>query len=132
MVYISTMPTVLDSSALINSSLFDIREDYYTVRDVLDELKDLKSRSLAESAMYSGKLLIREPDEVSVKRVVDKAKEVGSYEKLSETDIRVLALALDLKADLMTDDFTLQNLAKHLNVGFMGVMRGEIKEKRTF
>lgn len=126
------MPTVLDASAFINSSLFDIRETYYTIRDVLEELKDLRSKSLAESALYSGKLIVREPDEISVKRVVDKAKEVGSYGHLSETDIRVLALAIDLKADIMTDDFTIQNLAKHLNVEFMGVMRGEIKEKKRF
>ncbi len=126
------MPTVLDASAFINSSLFDIRETYYTVRDVLEELKDLRSKSLAESALYSGKLIVREPDEISVKRVVDKAKEVGSYGHLSETDIRVLALAIDLKADVMTDDFTMQNLAKHLNVGFMGVMRGEITKKKRF
>jgi len=126
------MRIVLDSPAFINSSLFEIKRKYYTVREVLDELKDLRSKSLAETALISGKLVVREPEKNSVKRVLEKAKEIGSKEKLSETDIHVLALALDLSAMILTDDFTVQNTAAHLGIKFSGVLRGEIKTKKLF
>lgn len=126
------MRIVLDSPAFINSSLFEIKRKYYTVREVLDELKDLRSKSLAETALISEKLVIREPEKSSVKRVLEKAKEIGSEEKLSETDRHVLALALDLNGMILTDDFSVQNLAAHLGIKFSGVLRGKIKEKKFF
>jgi len=40
----------------------------------------------------------------------------------------VLALALDLKAELLTDDYSIQNLARVMGVRYRGVGMKEIKE----
>lgn len=125
------MKTVLDSASFINTSLLNI-ENAFTTPEVIDEIKDLKSKCLVESARESGDLGIRSADEKFLKQVKEKANEIGSLEKLSNADISIVALALELKAVLKTDDYTVQNIAKHLGIEFKGIMRGEIKKKKTF
>ena len=125
------MTLVLDSAAFINDSFFD-REECFTVQEVLDELKDFKSKQLAEAAIASGKLRTSQVNPISLDLIEQKAVEIGSKNHLSEADFKVLGLALQLNAKIITDDFTLQNLAAHIGLKFEGVMRGEIKEKKVF
>ena len=127
------MATVLDAAAFINAeALFGRDEDFYTVRDVLEELRDVKSRSLADAALSAGKLRILEPEKKNVELVRKKAGLVGSAGRLSDADVKILALALELGARIITDDYTVQNLAAHLKLEYAGVMRGKIERKRVF
>lgn len=125
------MKIVLDSAAFINSSFIDAGEAF-TTQNVLNELKDLKSRSVADSARANGSLRVSSASDEMTEYVRAVAKEIGSLSKLSEADVGVVSLAFELHAKLITDDFTLQNLAAHLNVEYDGVARGEIKEKKKF
>ena len=115
----------------INESIFD-KDDCFTIQEVVDELKDFKSKQLAEAALASKKLKTSQVSPVALELVKQKAYDVGSLNNLSETDLKVIALALQLNAKLITDDFTMQNLADHIGLKYEGVMRGEIKEKKTF
>lgn len=126
------MTKVLDAGAMINSDQLDIQEEAYTTPSVMEELKTLESRSLAETARLQDNLRIIKPREKYLKKVKKKAEEIGSLNHLSRTDKHVLALALEKNAEIVTDDYTLQNLAAHLEIDFQGVIRGEIKEKRRF
>lgn len=125
------MSRVLDAGAMINSGSID-SEESYTTPSVMKELKTLESKSLAESAEIEGRLKVVEPSEESLEKVEKKAKEVGSLENLSETDLDVLALAFEENYKVVTDDYAVQNLAAHLELDYEGVIRGEIKEKRRF
>lgn len=145
---LKNMTFVLDSAAFINESIFDKiinqrlinsseskiqkKEDCYTVQEVLDELKDFKSKQLVEVAIASGKLRLSEVNPISLALIEQKAEEIGSEYNLSEADFKVLGLALQLNAKIITDDFTIQNLAAHIGLKFKGVMRGEIKDKKVF
>ena len=40
----------------------------------------------------------------------------GSAVPLSDEDVSTIALSLQLKAELVTDDFALSNVAKNLNI----------------
>ncbi len=126
------MARVLDASAVINSSSVDTGKDTYTTPSVLEELKGLEARSLGEVAKARDELKIISPKEECLKKVKEKAKEVGSFNHLSNTDLEVAALALEKEAEVITDDYTLQNLAAHLDLDYSGVVRGEIKKKRSF
>lgn len=126
------MAAVLDAAAFINAEALEREGECYTVRDVLEELKDFKSRSLAEAAIGEGKLKVLEPEKGDFELVRKKAEFVGSLDVLSLADLKILALALGLKAKIVTDDFTVQNLAAHLGMEYEGVMRGKIKRKKTF
>ncbi len=48
-------------------------------------------------------------------------RSTGDSRRLSETDIEVLALALELGYQIVTDDYSIQNLATVLGVPFRGL-----------
>ncbi len=128
------MKFVLDASAFINASALDVNEgdSYYTVSDVEEEIKDASSKGLLERLKASKALVFLSPSKEAIKIVEKAASRLGSIRHLSNTDIKVLALALDLKATLISDDFTMQNVAMDLGISFEAVLRGKIKEKKRF
>lgn len=122
---------VLDASAIINVNQYEYGE-CYTTQSVIDEIRDAKSRAIATAAIAQHRLRIAEPLSEYVERVRRVARRIGSAHKLSQTDLEIAALALQMGAILVTDDWTLQNLAAHLGIRFEGVVRGSIRRKRTF
>lgn len=76
-----------------------------------------------QTAVENGRLLIREPSEESLRIVETSAVRVGDTFFLSETDKQILALALEIKASgreprLVTDDYSIQNVAAKLGIEF--------------
>jgi UPF0271 protein len=79
------------------------------------------------AAVESGKLRVRMPKERSMRMVRESSKAVGDVLYLSAADLRVLALALELKDEgyspsIVTDDYSIQNVANHLGVSFSSLM----------
>ena len=77
-------------------------------------------------AIKNGKLDLRAPTEQYRKKVKERANEIGDLFLLSETDIDLLAIALELKAQdynpkIVTDDYSMQNVAKRLNIIFVSL-----------
>jgi len=107
---------VLDASAILNSFPFRFREGetLLTVPRVIDELKDFRSKAVADSGIQSGLLLVTSPSEKSLEKARSAAKGFG----LSDADVEVLALALEKRDELWTDDHGLQKVAKRLGVRF--------------
>jgi len=126
---------VLDTSAFVAGfDPFSINEEQYTVPLVKEEFA---GKTLAwtriTTAMESGKLRVKTPDTFFVEKVKAAASAVGDLFYLSETDIQVLALALQLKAQgyaplIATDDYSIQNVAKHLNVEFASLATFGIRQ----
>ena len=104
---------VLDSAAIINAKL----AEGITVPEVLAELKDFESRELANAMVSEGKLKILSPSSESLA----KAKK-GASPRLSNTDLTVLALALELNEEIITDDYALQASAKRLGLRYSPVI----------
>ncbi len=114
---------VLDSSALMQPIDFSGAS---TVPEVLEEVKNRPSRLRIESAISAGKLTIREPSPESIAIISEACQKTGDL--LSTTDIRLVALALELGAILITDDYGMQNVAKLLNVSFQPLSQKGIKK----
>ena len=60
------------------------------------------------------------------------ASKVGDSHKLSETDLQLLALALELKTEgvapqIVTDDYSIQNVATQMGIGFLALATFGIK-----
>ena len=75
------------------------------------------------AAIENTKVAVKEPSHEAVKRVEECAIDVGDSHFLSETDKEVLALALELKTsnrkpEIVTDDYSIQNVAKRLGIEF--------------
>jgi UPF0271 protein len=76
-----------------------------------------------ETAQENGKIKIENPQEQFLKTAKKAACEVGDAFFLSEADIQVLALALQLRARgytplIATDDYSIQNVAKQAQIEF--------------
>jgi endoribonuclease Nob1 len=107
------MRTVLDSSAFFSAAAFE--GALYTTSSVISELRDLPSKARFDLLCEAG-LQVMDPDRDFVDRVRSNAVKRGEAEVLSTTDIEVLALAVQLQAAIMSDDYALQNVARSLRI----------------
>lgn len=129
------MLVVLDSGAIINDESFHFIEGHhYVITPLVDkELKDARSKSLAENALAHRRLEIIEPDRKFVEKVEANIKRIGM--RLSKADVSVLALAEQMKERrpvVISDDYSVQNYCQHHGIAFQGAIMGEIKRARTF
>ncbi|MBI2542663.1 MAG: ribonuclease VapC [Candidatus Aenigmarchaeota archaeon] len=116
------MRVVLDTSAFIYLNDFRMFEEIFTVSEVIEEVKD-KITSLKLQGIT---MEIMEPSGNFVKKVISAAKETGDYEKLSKTDIKVLALANEFNLTIISDDYNVQNVAEKLGIDYMSVFNKRI------
>ncbi len=121
---------VLDTSAIIAGLAPGlVNAEQVTVPEVLAEARDLCSKLELETAVSAGKVKVEEPTRASLAEVKGKVTTTG--DAVSKTDIKLLALALDLKerkAELVTDDYAIQNLATLLELPYRKVAMPGIKE----
>ncbi|KAH9943258.1 Nin one binding Zn-ribbon like-domain-containing protein [Epithele typhae] len=90
---------VLDAGPLLSlSPLRGLAETFYTVPQVLDELKDKRAREHFERLALSAgvRIEIKAPLSTSVAHVIQWAKKTGDYSVLSTPDLCVLALTYEL------------------------------------
>jgi UPF0271 protein len=89
--------------------------------------EEIKTNSMAQvrfnTAVESGKVKIKMPQEKYLNNIKKSANEVGDSYLLSETDMQLLALALELKDQeehpkIITDDYSIQNVAKQNGIEF--------------
>lgn len=120
---------MLDTSAFIAGyDPLSISDEQYTVPTVREELiANSMPWVRLTAAVESGKLKVRMPEESSVRRVKESSKTVGDMRYLSEADLHVLALALELKdagysPSIVTDDYSIQNVAHQIGVSFSSLM----------
>jgi UPF0271 protein len=119
----------LDTSAFIAGfDPFAITDAIYTVPAVGQELA---SNSLIytrfKAAVDSGKLQMKAPNRMFLNKIQESSKEVGDILFLSEVDKHLLALALELRhlgvsPMIVTDDYSIQNVANQLGLGFAPLM----------
>jgi len=117
------MQFLLDASAIINnpSFIFDSKNKYLMTPSAFDELKDMRSKTLAENALKSKILALAEPQKKFILKVEKRIKKMKMH--LSKQDISLLALAEQLKNAkiefvLITDDYSIQNYCKLYKIPF--------------
>jgi UPF0271 protein len=126
---------VLDTSAfLAGFDPFSLSAEQVTVPKVEEEIKkDSIILVRFKTALENGKLKIKAPSEEFLKKVKSSASKVGDSFKLSETDIQLLSLALELKAEgfapqIVTDDYSIQNVSTQLGIDFSPLATFGIKK----
>lgn len=123
MCFISEIVHVMDSSAIFRRKRY---EQMVTVPEVVEEIKDENSR-LFLSLMD---IEVEEPSEESVSTVKEVAAKSGDIYKLSNTDIKLIAKAVDLEGILVTDDYAIQNVASLLGIKVDNILQPAIS--RTY
>ena len=125
---------ILDTSAFLAS--FDpliVPEKQYTVPEVRNELNAGSIPWVRfNTAVENGKITIIKPKESVYQQILETSKKVGDLRYLSEADLQVLALAKELKETglkplIVTDDYSIQNVANKIEVEFTSLMTFGIK-----
>ncbi len=108
---------VLDSTAFYAGIPYQGNGRYYTTYLVLEEVKH---HNVGSSLIHT-RVQVTEPSPESLNRVKSTAARTGDIGALSETDLSLLALGLDLMngeggVSLVSDDFAVRNVADVLSI----------------
>ncbi len=119
------MRRVLDASALLSGASFD--GELYTTPEAVAEVRRLGSTPQLD-AVLATKVRVLTPPEASLEAVDAGARGTGDIARLSPTDRGLLALARDLDATILTDDYSIQNVAARLGIPYERVLERGIRE----
>ncbi len=113
---------ILDATALISGLDPNIIDRaLWTVAEVIDEIKDSQSKLRIEMAIENKTIKIGRPSAIAIDKIQQVAEKSGDIVVLSDTDIKILSLALELKDEghevvILTDDYSVQNVASRLKI----------------
>jgi UPF0271 protein len=129
-----TVIFVIDTSALVGRLQYAADDIQLATTPLL--LKEMVKKGLKDVIQIlrdTQKLRIIEPTLESIKTVEDTATSLGDIAYLSKPDQQLLALALDLSKQnyhvvVLTDDYSIQNIAKQLSLNFRTIGERGIRE----
>ena len=124
----------LDAGAFYTGLVFlSSAYQYWTTQAIFDEVKHIKrSHGAIEALLESNTLHVLNSDRKNIDKVVAAARRTGDYQKLSEADISIIALALQLKIVLVTNDYAVANVATTLKIPVKSVARKGVMHTRRW
>ena len=124
---------VLDATSFYAGIPFSSQETSFTTPLIFEEIKHIKKeQGVINALIESNRLKIIEPEREFVVRVQQKASQTGDIQSLSDEDVSIIALCLQLSGELVTDDFAISNVAKHLNLKVNPVMTSGIAKVKDW
>ena len=109
---------VVDTSAIMSRRIDMLNRKLVFPSSVLEEISKGKLRRLLDAV--SPEINVYTPSKESRRNVVSFATKSGDITVLSDTDIDVIALALELKATIITDDYAIENVAEFMGIPYVG------------
>ncbi len=134
---VSKIAYVVDAAGFFAGIPLYLDKPSYTVEEVLKEVKDLNSKQALDLAISAGKVCVGEFTNDDLNEVVNLAKELGEYGRLSKSDIALLALTHNLlknnyRVVVISDDRSVQNVALKMGAEVLGVKRKESRKSRKY
>lgn len=124
---------VLDATAFYAGIPFSSNSKFYTTNSVFKEIKHIKrSYGGLEVLIDADKLKVIEPEELFLQQVISIAKKTGDSSRSSSADLSVLALALQIGATLISDDYAVLNIASLLKIPTKSIFTKGITEIRRW
>ena len=112
------MKLVLDTSALFSMQDLPPDTEVHTTPSVIGEMEKYEDK---RTGYWEHALKITHPEADALKRVKEAAEKTGDLSRLSQTDMEIIALALELEATVLTDDYSIQNLATYMGIEYKTV-----------
>jgi len=125
---------IVDTSALMGKGSYVASDvPLATTPALIDEMAKHGLQETVQTLIATGKMQVLEPSSSSIRAVESAASTLGDLQYLSEPDIQLLALALDLarqgrRSVIVTDDYSVQNVARHLSISFRPAAERGIRE----
>ncbi len=110
---------MLDAAAFFAGYQLYLTKNIYTIRKVIQEVKDPESLKNLQLALSADKVKVEEPENTHRERISQLAEKLGVLKKLSETDLELLALVSELlgrcsSVVVISDDTALRKVAKQI------------------
>ena len=127
---------ILDTSAILSGKPINLNNaELVTTHGISDELtpggRDYKYLQFLKEKGLN----LNSPSKDSIEKIKAISKETGDLNRLSDEDIELLALSLDIsrKDDkeviILTDDYSIQNVANALNIRFESMSQSGITKR---
>jgi len=127
---------VIDTSAILSGKPINLGEmEIVTTPKVSDEFRPGGRDYQNFQYLKEKGLNILSPDKKMIEEVKRISDKTGDKNRLSKTDIEILALALELDKKeyyeiiILTDDYSIQNVANALNLKFQSVNQSGITKR---
>ena len=131
----SRLAVIGDTGALLARVYYMLpsyKFEFYTTSACFKEVKDAENREALLNALELGLVKVVDAGDEYISMAVEEAKSIGELGRLSEADLSVIALALELAGKrnvvVLTDDYSLQNTLHHLGLSFKPVRTEGIKQ----
>jgi len=130
---------ILDTSAFLSGKPINITDGLLvTTPKVAAELRPGGRDYRAFQLLREKGLCVYEPTAASLTQCRNAATQSGDITRLSPTDLEVLAIALDINKDpeqeavVLSDDYSIQNLAAILHIKYLGLSQEGITRRITW
>jgi UPF0271 protein len=127
---------IIDTSAILSGKPIHIaNSEIITTPGVSDELRPGGPDFRTFELLKETGLTIHMPSKEAITCVKKTAQETGDDRRLSLADIEVVALAIDInkkpeqEATILSDDYSIQNIASTLQIKFQGFSQKGITKK---
>lgn len=120
---------ILDTTAFLESDEIVPRvgEATLTMMTVPEVIEEVRSRQAVLSEMAAHRLKVVSPGDKFLSEVQGAVDSTG--DALSDADERVVALAVQENGTVVSDDYGVQNVCRHMGIPFMPMTREGIKEE---
>ncbi len=129
---------VLDASALIHSNTMQIYDKQcYITPSVASEVLDNISRLMLDIGIERGSIKVVEPEKKFLEMAKEYAISTGDIAKLSQQDLSVIALALQLRESgydpiVITDDYSIMNVLVKAGIKYESIRFRKLGEYREW
>lgn len=113
---VATVRTVVDTSAFLGGRPLPEPATIVVPEGVVEELAlPGRDRRRLEASLAGGAVVMR-PDVPARQKAREAALRTGDLPRMSATDLDLLALAVELGAEILSDDYRVQNVGRALGV----------------
>ncbi len=119
------VPNVLDTGALINWPI-ELLDGGYVVENQRLELSRVSPERML--SLEAANLIWKSPTIETIDQATKISLDTGDLDGLSETDLSLLALVIDIKGHLYTDDYRIQNVCSSAGIKWSPVETVGISE----
>ena len=127
----TTEVLILDFASLINPP---IKGRKITTSLILKEVLNEAEKTIVQARVESGDIEIMDPKSDFLQKASEAAIRTGDFSVLSNSDLSLIAIALELKHKglnpiILTNDFAIQNVCKFLKIRVKPVGGAKIREQ---